>query len=199
MYTGRLGRPQAYLCRPQNADCRGHDLQNLRETARSPSTVTARLSLGTRWRCRERSWWKELSSSIHCSFRRSVSADDCHPVRLKAQRFTSTTPTSRRSQQGDPCERKDALVCFEPTCRHMVHAMKCGGVPTQPTYNHQSTRSLCTGHGCIRVDGLLTKRNVRLPPLTTLCWLWCLSPPGPRGSFGPRTTNDLNPPIGNID
>ena len=43
-------------------------------------------------------------SLIHCSFRRSVeSADDCHPVRLKAQRFTSTTPTSRRSQQGDSC------------------------------------------------------------------------------------------------
>ena len=31
-------------------DCRGHDLHNLRKTARSPSTVTARLNLGTRWR-----------------------------------------------------------------------------------------------------------------------------------------------------
>ena len=30
-------------------DCRGHDLHNLRKTARSPSTVTARLNLGTRW------------------------------------------------------------------------------------------------------------------------------------------------------
>ena len=32
-----------YLCRLQNTDCRGHDLQNLRKTARSPSTVTVRL------------------------------------------------------------------------------------------------------------------------------------------------------------
>ena len=30
----------------ESPDCRGHDLHNLRKTARSPSTVTARLSLG---------------------------------------------------------------------------------------------------------------------------------------------------------
>ena len=33
----------------------------------------------------------------------------------------------------------------EPSCRHVVCAMKCGGDPTQPTYNHQS--SVCGGGG----------------------------------------------------
>ena len=41
--------------RSESPDCRGHDLHNLRKTGRSPSTVTARLVLGTRWRCRLRS------------------------------------------------------------------------------------------------------------------------------------------------
>ena len=36
----------------ESPDCRGHDLHNLRKTARSPSTITARPSLGTRWTCR---------------------------------------------------------------------------------------------------------------------------------------------------
>ena len=45
--TCRLRRPKRYLCRPQNTDCRGHDLHNLKKTARSPSTVTACLLLGT--------------------------------------------------------------------------------------------------------------------------------------------------------
>ena len=37
----------------------GHKTRTAEETARSPSTVTARLVLGTRGRCRERSWEKE--------------------------------------------------------------------------------------------------------------------------------------------
>ena len=45
---------------------------------------------------------------------------------------------SRQTQGQGGRERKVALVSFEPTCRHVVRAMKRGGVPTQPTYNHQS-------------------------------------------------------------
>ena len=41
-----------------------------------------------------------------------------------------------RAREGG--EEIDALESFEPACQHMVHAMKCGGDPTQPTYNHQS-------------------------------------------------------------
>ena len=43
---------------------------------------------------------------------------------------------NHRAREGG--KRKIALVSFEPTCRHVVCAMKCGGDPTQPTYNHQS-------------------------------------------------------------
>ena len=40
-YYGQDGRTVAHLVQVFYADCRGHDLHNLRKTARSPTTVTA--------------------------------------------------------------------------------------------------------------------------------------------------------------
>ena len=44
------------------------------------------------------------------------------------------SPTTGPGREGK--KRRSGVI--EPACQHMVHAMKCGGDPTQPTYNHQS-------------------------------------------------------------
>ena len=46
---------------------------------------------------------------------------------------TGISPTTGPGREG---KEKDTVVSHDPTCQHMVRAMKCGGGPTQPTYHH---------------------------------------------------------------
>ena len=43
-----------------------------------------------------------------------------------------------RQPQGQGGREKEKVQVFEPVCRHVVCAMKCGGAPSQPTFDHQT-------------------------------------------------------------
>ena len=90
----------------------------------------------------------------------------------------SATPRNRNFNKESLIHWEGKARCsgvFEPTRQHMVHAMKCGGAPTQPTYNtspeqFDNLRHLRLGDTKSRHRRI--SASVRGWCSVCLCWLW---------------------------
>ena len=120
------------------ADCRGYDLHCLRKTD-CPIDLDSYRCTPLQQKLREGTCAvpgpRQCPHPPHRGHPGRSGRMACQPCPLQ---LTWLQRASRQPQGQGGREKKNALVSLEPTCRPMVRAMKCGGDPTQPTYNHQS-------------------------------------------------------------